>query len=574
MIISRTIIINKPTGKYFKYYKELGYDVNKEKIEIDIKHLSLGSKYKIDAKCNYCQTIKKVDYNSYNKSTNKGKTSYCCKKCASIKHKEVFFEKNGVENPFQLEEIKKKIKKKNLENWGVENYTKTEEYLEKSKKTSLYNWDVDNPSKSVFIKTKKVNTLLKNWGVDNPLKSEEIKQKVKNTNLKKYGYESPLKSEKIKQKVKNTNLKKYGYEFHTMTDEWKLKIKFINLEKYGLHPSKSEFSRKENYKISNDKFYISYIGDNISLFKCDINKSHEFKISYDNYKSRLKYNIPLCTVCNPIGDLKSIKEKELFEFVNSIYNGDVIQSYRDGLEIDIYLPYLKLGFEFNGLYWHSELFKEKNYHIEKTKYFEERGIRIIHIWEDDWSFKRDILESQIKNWLGLTSNKIFARSCEIREITDSREATKFLEENHIQGCVRSNLKLGLYYNGYLVSLMTFDHLEGRNKMNMDEWNLNRFCNKRDYSVVGGASRLLKYFLKNNNTKRVISYSDNDWSLGRLYEKLGFQNINEGRPDYKYIFKSRRVHKSRFRKSITGLTESRLDFIKIWDCGKNKFELFL
>ena len=241
------------------------------------------------------------------------------------------------------------------------------------------------------------------------------------------------------------------------------------------------------------------------------------------------------------------------------------------MEIDVYLSDLKLGFEFNGLYYHSDKYKDKWHHINKTKYFKEKGIRIIHLWEDDWDLRRAIIESQIKNWLGLTTNKIFARKCYVKEIKDSKIVTEFLEENHIQGGVGSSLKLVLYYEGKLVSLMTFDHYEGRNKMNNDEWNINRFCNKINYNIIGGASKLFKHLLKNYDVKRVISYSDRDWSLGGLYETLGFKNISEGSPDYKYIYEGVRVHKSRFRKSKTGISESELELLKIYDCGKIKYE---
>jgi hypothetical protein len=82
---------------------------------------------------------------------------------------------------------------------------------------------------------------------------------------------------------------------------------------------------------------------------------------------------------------------------------------------------------------------------------------------------------------------------------------------------------------------------------------------------------LQYFLNNYHVKRVISYSDSDWSLGNLYETLGFEKINEGNPDYKYIIDGKRVHKSRFRKSKTGISESKLKMLKIFDCGKVKWE---
>jgi hypothetical protein len=202
-------------------------------------------------------------------------------------------------------------------------------------------------------------------------------------------------------------------------------------------------------------------------------------------------------------------------------------------------------------------------------------IRIIHIWEDDWIYKTEIVKSQIKNWLVLTENKIFARKCEVKEINNSKD---FLNKNHIQGSDRSIIKLGLFYNNELVSIMTFNKTEGRKKMIDTDWNLSRFSNKLEYNVVGGASKLLNYFIKNYNPKRIISYADKDWSNGSVYYKLGFNLVNETKPDYKYLINNKRVHKSRYRKSKlnTTLTESQymLDIPRIWDCGKIKFEIIL
>jgi hypothetical protein len=293
-----------------------------------------------------------------------------------------------------------------------------------------------------------------------------------------------------------------------------------------------------------------------------------------------KYNTPLCTVCNPIGDLRSIKENELYKFILSIYGGEIIQSYRDGLEIDIYLPELKIGFEFNGLYWHSEKYKDKNSHFDKTEYFRKVDIRIIHIWEDDWDNKSNIIRSQIRNWIGLSEKRIFARKCEIEEIIDNKIIRNFLNENHIQGYLNSKIKIGLYHDGELVSIMVFDQFEGRKKMKDGEWNLARFCNQINTNVIGGSSKLLKYFIKKYTPYRIISYADRDWSLGSLYDTLGFDKIYDTKPDYKYIINNKRVHKSRFRKSLldTDLTESQKmkknDILKIWDCGKIKYEFFI
>ena len=424
-------------------------------------------------------------------------------------------------------------------------------------------------------KAKAIVTNLEKYGVEHHMKNVDVKTKTKITNLERYGVDNPSKSDFIKDKIKKVFLDKYGVKCSLLNSDINKKSIQTNLIRYGVDNFSKSNDFYTNTIIGNDIDFVKYLSDSICLFKC--NTGHYFDISTINYHSRINNSLPLCTICNPIGDSKSIKEKELFEFIESIYDDKIIQSYRDGLEIDIYLPELKLGFEFNGLYWHSEKFKNRTYHIDKTNFFKSKGIRIIHIWEDDWIFRNDITKSQICNLLKVNNEKIFARKCYIKEILDSRIATKFLNDNHIQGKVNSVLKLGLYYQDELVSIMTFDSFEGRKKMGESEYNLSRFCNKLGNNIIGGASKLLTYFIKNYDVKRIVSYADKDWSIGNLYYTLGFENVGENGPDYKYIVDKKRVHKSRYKKSKlnTSLTESqemiKRDILKVYDCGKIKFE---
>jgi hypothetical protein len=548
-----------------------------------------------------------------------------------LKSKSTLFKKYNVDNPsrsniirdkikntisnFSKEDwsrITSKIKKTKLERWGDENYNNIEkvkefftnltnverlDILNKSRATKLERWgdeNYNNPNKiretisqfttdrwSYIIDNRK-RTNLERWGDENYNNAEKIKKfftnltreekfkilnKSKITKLERWGDENYNNIEKIKE-----SLKQFSKE------DWiniSNKRKSTNFDRWGVDSiSKNEKYRGLNFEIAKNQNYIRYIDSCTSLFSCEI--GHQFEIRTDNFYSRLYGNIPLCTICNPIGDSRSVKEEQLYEYIKLIYNKEVIKSYRDVLEIDIYLPELKIGFEFNGLYWHSEEWKEKNYHLHKTNHFRERGIRIIHIWEDDWVSKRTIIESQIKNWLGLTSNKIFGRKTEVREVP-IKTSSKFLDNNHIQGKDISNIKLGLYYKNELVSLMTFNKSEGRKKMSENEWNLSRFCSKLNTNVIGGSSKILQFFIEKYNPVRIISYADRDWSCGDLYLNLGFKLISENKPDYKYIVDSKRVHKSRYKKSRlnTKLTESQYmkksKIYRIWDCGKIKFE---
>jgi hypothetical protein len=254
------------------------------------------------------------------------------------------------------------------------------------------------------------------------------------------------------------------------------------------------------------------------------------------------------------------------------------------LELDIYIPELKLAFEFNGLYWHSEIYKENNYHLNKTEMCEKQGIQLIQIWEDDWLFKQDIVKSIILNKLNKITNKIFARKCEIKEINNNKLVREFLNQNHIQGFVGSKIKIGLFYDNQLVSLMTFGDRRvamGKKSTNQDEYELLRFCNKLNTYVIGGASKLFKYFINNYKPKEITTYADRSFSQGKLYETLGFNFIEKTKPNYYYIIDGVRHHRFNFRKDRLikeGFDPNRTEheimlerkIYRIYDSGNLKF----
>ena len=428
MLLSNKIIIEINKGN-IGFYKKNNPDIKVgDFIEIETKELSAGSNQIVDVRCYNCGIILKIPYARYYKKIKKS-NRYPCKSCSVYDLKKTNLEKYGVDNPFKSEEIKKKIKNTNLEKYGVDSYTKSEDYNDKLKNTCIEKYGVEHHTMSDLVKDKIKSTNMERYG-GHFSKTEEFKSKVKNTNMKNYGCEYVTNLDFFKEKVKKTNLIRWGVENVFQSETIRSKILKSNIEKIECeYHTKSDVWRNNNYKISNSEFYIKYLGSEISLFKCDNNSDHNFKIKSDNYYSRLNLNNKLCTICFPIGDLKSIKEKEVYEIIKSIYFYEIIESYRDGLEIDIFIPELKLGFEFNGLYYHSDKFKDKNYHIDKTNHFKERGIRIIHIWEDDWVYKKEIIKSQILNIIGL-SNKIGARKCDVMEIKDLKLVREFLNNNH------------------------------------------------------------------------------------------------------------------------------------------------
>lgn len=319
---------------------------------------------------------------SFNTSIKKGYKNFCSVKCSSNnkfvrnKYKETVKEKYGVDHYSKTTDFLDKYKQTNLEKYGVDNYSKTNEYLKKSKESYLNNYEIEHP-----------------------MKLSIIKEKVKQTNLERYGVEYPMKHDDVKRKTRQTNLERYGVDSYSKTREFAISVNKTNNEKYKANSiTESEKFRKSNYDIAKDENYIKLLNNKISLLKCDNNKNHTYEISSINYKYRKDNDLIICTICYPINEHKSLKEIELFNYIKSIYNGDIISGYKDKFEIDIYLPNENIGFEFNGIYWHSNKFiNDENYHINKTNFFKTKNIKIIHIWEDDWLSDKNNIKKYIEN---------------------------------------------------------------------------------------------------------------------------------------------------------------------------------
>lgn len=116
--------------------------------------------------------------------------------------------KYGVDNVFQSNEIKNKIKLTNIKKYGVDNPQQNKQIREKTRNTQIsrYGQDGFNP-----VKTKE--TLIQKYGVDNPLKSLQIRDKIKETCLERYGVEHPIQNPEIFEKIQRAQQQaRYKYK--------------------------------------------------------------------------------------------------------------------------------------------------------------------------------------------------------------------------------------------------------------------------------------------------------------------------------------------------------------------------
>jgi len=362
----------------------------------------------------------------------------------------------------------------------------------------------------------------------------------------------------------------------------------------------NETSKKNNHvtcKICNKK--LRYL-TNTHLIKHNITPEeykHKFGLSEyasKSFKEKTRTNLLIASknikkifISKPEKDLQSFIEEDLN--INILKNN---RSFFDGVEIDIIIPEKNICFEFNGNLYHSENYgkKGKFFHLNKTEICKSKGYKLIHIMEDEWFLKNNIVKEKIKNILNISFKKsIYARKCTIREIT-SKEKNDFLDINHIQGQDKSNIYIGAFYENKLVSVMTLSSNIKANKNKMI-YEIKRFASDINYNIVGIFSKFISFIKKNYELHELFTFLDLRWNSDEkenVYAKNGFKLSKIIKPDYMYynskVSRYKRFHKFGFSKNSLKnrfkeiysdeKTEweimQELGYDRIWDCGKYKF----
>jgi hypothetical protein len=391
-------------GKNIPYYKSLGYNPkNMKYMTVLIKDLPKGSDVKITAICK-CGNETIITYYKYNENI-KRCGYYGCRKCSRSKAKET-----------------------SLVKYGVENYVMTNEHKE------LY-------------KTK----CLDKYGVTNTLLLPEIQEKIKQTNIKKFGSEYALCNKDVQAKRYKTFEDKHGKGItgYNQTKEFQ-----ENVYHNWLNVTIPKFIKK--YSLETLFIEAYYETDSVKL-KCDVcNK--EYIIDRKNFRQRMGlYNMKPCTLCTPLDTHVSYEEDQIFNYIKNNTSYTIEKFKIEYKEIDIYVKELQFGFEYNGLYWHSDKFKDKHHHYKKQKFFEDNGHTIYTIWEDHWKLKQPIVKAFIDRTVGITSsyNHIYPSECTISTINKS-ELNTFINDNELYPNLKYTHNITLSHSSNIKSTLTYN----------------------------------------------------------------------------------------------------------------------
>ena len=396
------------------------------------------------------------------------------------------------------------------------------------KDTVMRKYGVGNVSQSEEIKEKKKKSWLKNYGVENYIQSNEAKE-----------YFSKLGKENSKQRLDKRKITK-SKDFEIFEKENDC-ISLVHLnERDNLGYDRYGRFSDIIHKIGLD--YIEY-KDNIFIKNEDISKIYEYR-----------------KLCHE--HLTSYFENDVINFVKSIYNKEVLNNVRNVIspkELDIYIPNKNVAIECDGLYWHSNEIKPNDYHFNKTITCEEKGIRLLHIFEDEWNFKKEICKSIIAESLGIYKNIINSKECVVKEINEI-SAKEFLKNNSIYEFEVSDDYFGLFYKDELIYVVSLKN----NQFIIQE------CAKLNTFVENGLNKLINFIITQTNNSVFIEV-DRRLQNVEFYKSCGFKKVSESKPNYFYIFGHNR------EKEMSKLAEnyrfSEEETRRIYDCGyiKMKFD---
>ena len=484
-------------------------------------------------------------YDTYLKSPGDGK----CAECGSP----TLFRTLG---KGYLEFCSKKCAAKHIANDSTRNAHKSAAFVH----TMQEKYNVENPAELEDVKWKRKLSMREKYGVDYYSQVPEFKDKAAATMMERYGVRSYIMLPGFQEKLRAANMARFGvpYQFCTKTDD--------AVRTYTEYLDKHDCDLVE----FRDKKHITY-----RCRKC----GHETTEQDLFLKVRDGAGVPFCTACHPKCSPVSGEETSLRKFVESL--GFTVDHYDRGFigpyGADIVVESRKLIIEFDGLRWHSELCVPDEYHLRKTELAAQMGYRLIHVFSDEWEERGPIVESRIKNILGIYNYSIGARECRVKSISNE-VANNFADAYHIQGSAVSSDRYGLYNGEELCALMTF----GKARFERDSWELIRYCIKPGYRIPGAAGKLFSRFLSDKDPSRVITYADRRWSgANAFYGTIGFEPAGVTEPGYSYVVGNRRVSRLNFQKhklvaegADSEQTEHEIMYsqgiYRIYDCGNYKY----
>lgn len=479
----------------------------------------------------------------------------CSEECRLKRIEDTCLEKYGNSNSVNSVHGRNKSRETCMSKYGVDAYQKTQEFRDKYNSTMQQRYGVNFPLQNASIRDKFISTCNKLYGGNSPMCNDSVKAKASTSAELHYGGFG-LASDELRERIISTNIQKYGYAVPTQNPEIQSKVRETCRSKYGSNNFTASPQGIAKHMIDSSKLseYLEFKKNPLDFIESrfDHTPSVAEICELVGVTDTPVYNILIDSNCRNLATFReSSMELEIQKLIlNALPSCKLIKNCRNEItpyELDFYLPEYHFAVECNPTVTHNSSYKDpwgqdpksSTYHSMKTDMCIDKGIQLFHIFGYEWHKSKDVIISMILNSLGKSRNRIYARNAYVCEVP-YKECCEFLDTNHRQGSTSASVRLGLRTksDNRLVSVMTFNHTRSTigKKFDYDEneWELSRFCSLLNTCVVGGASKLFKYFRNNYTYSKIISFSDRAHTSGKLYSVLGFQYVSTSSPSYVWV----------------------------------------
>lgn len=446
---------------------------------------------------------------------------FCGNQSTCVCNREHQVANKKVRTPERKQLIQERRKQTSLEKYGVPLPSQHESVKAKAEATCMERYGAKAATCNPQVLQKVMETNQQNWGVPYVQQNAEVRAKTKQVFESEYGVACPAQNEQVKQKTRETNVEKYG-----------VAAPFIQPD---VMESTRQIFRAQSYEsqvISQSEFDPMFTRD--TYLQGSPHSEYDFKCVKcgEQFKALVKAQVSLrCYTCHPKREtwgevaIKQWLQSQQVNFVQ--WDRTQIKPF----ELDFWIPDHKLAIEFNGIWHHRhDKIQDRKYHQNKWALCDQKGIRLIQIWEHELHAKPSIIWDRLHHVLGGHAQSVGARTCAIVKLTHEQART-FINAHHLQGHTPTPHVWGLIKHDEIQAVASFVKNRYSDKA---EYELARYCVKAGVQVPGGLSRLIRHAQKELGFKSLLSYSNLNWGKGAGYHTTGFVLDHVSVPNYWYF----------------------------------------
>lgn len=272
------------------------------------------------------------------------------------------------------------------------------------------------------------------------------------------------------------------------------------------------------HNMTKDDYIMKYGNDGLI---CD-----DYKEFLSNKVKALNETMDFRRVSNDEVEIKDELEKVGIKVEAS--NRKILNSK----EIDLYIESMKIGIEYNGLPWHTEIKggKYPYYHYDKMFHCKQHGISLIQIFGDELVRNKNAVIQELYHLLGVQHPQINVDEMRINWVPFG-EVKDFISENSFEYIEEYGETLKASINGKTIGVAGISVYNG---IPTFEYVASKIGTLNKWKIMKCMADA--YMNRYNQYQSILYYQDKRWETDKVYNEAkdeSFVMLGDTKPDYWY-----------------------------------------